>query len=58
MVNIITKDANRPFTGNVSVRYGNNDESKYSLSLGTKQGRFSALTSLSYRKQDAYALKR
>ena len=57
VVNIITKDANRPFTGNVSVRYGNNDESKYSLSLGTKQGRFSALTSLSYRKRDAYALK-
>ena len=57
VVNIITKDANRPFTGNVSVRYGNNDESKYSLSLGTKQGRFSALTSLSYRKREAYALK-
>ena len=34
MVNIITKDANRPFTGNVSVRYGNNDESKYSLVFG------------------------
>ena len=31
VVNIITKDANRPFTGNVSVRYGNNDESKYSF---------------------------
>ena len=27
------------------------------MSLGTKQGRFSALTSLSYRKRDAYALK-
>lgn len=57
VVNIITKDADRPFTGNASVRYGNNDESKYSLSLGTKQGRFSALTSLSYRTRDAYALK-
>ncbi len=57
VVNIITKDANRPFTGSVSARYGNNDESKYSLSLGTKQGRFSALTSLSYRTRDAYALK-
>lgn len=57
VVNIITKDANRPFTGSMSARYGNNDESKYSLSLGTKQGRFSALTSLSYRKRDAYALK-
>ncbi len=56
VVNIITKDANRPFTGNMSVRYGN-DESKYSLSLGTKQGQFSTLTSLSYRKRDAYALK-
>ena len=57
VVNIITKDANRPFTGNLSARYGNNDEGKYSLSLGTKQGRFSALTSLSYRIRDAYALK-
>ena len=49
VVNIITKDANRPFTGNVSVRYGNNDESKYSLSLGAKQGRFSI--------NDAYSLE-
>lgn len=57
VVNIITKDANRPFTGNVSARYGTNDESKYSLSLGTKQGRFSSLTSFSYRTRDAYALK-
>lgn len=56
VVNIITKSASRPFTGNVSARYGTNDGQKYSLSLGTNQGRFSTLTTLSYRKRDAYAL--
>lgn len=57
VVNIITRDASRPFTGNLSARYGTNDEQKYSLSLGTKQGRFSTLTSFSFRQRDAYALE-
>ena len=56
-VNIITRDANRPFTGNVSARYGTNDEQKYSLSLGTKQGRFSSMTTGSYRKREAYGVE-
>ena len=57
VVNIITRDAGRPFTGEVSARYGTNDEQKYSLSLGTKQGRFSSMTTGSYRKRDAYAVE-
>lgn len=56
VVNIITRDANRPFTGNVSARFGNKDEQKYSVSAGTKQGRFSSYTSLSYRFRDAYTV--
>ena len=57
VVNIITRDANRPFSGNASVRQGTNDEGKYSLSLGTKQGRFSSMTTGSYRKREAYAVE-
>lgn len=57
VVNIITKNANRPFTGNVSARYGNKGEEKYSGSIGTKQSRFSSLTSVSYKKKDDYTVK-
>ena len=57
VVHIITRDAQRPFTGEVSARLGTNEESKYSLSLGTKQGRFSSMTTASYRKREAYAVE-
>lgn len=56
VINIITKSANRPFTGNVNARYGNNSGQKYTVSGGTKQSRFSSFTSLSHRRRDTYTI--
>lgn len=56
VINIITKNANRPFTGNVNMRYAGINGRKYSVSAGTKQSRFSSLTSLSYRQKDTYTI--
>lgn len=57
VVNIITKNADRPFTADVSARYGSKDEMKYSASVGTKLNRFSSYTTFSYRKSDPYEVK-
>lgn len=56
VINIITRSANRPFTGNVNARYGNKSGQKYSVSAGTKQSRFSSLTSLTHRSKDTYTI--
>lgn len=56
VINIITKSANRPFSGNVSARYAGYNGENYSLSAGTKQSRFSSLTSLGYRHRDTYTI--
>ncbi len=57
VVNIITKNADRPFTADVSARVGSKDEMKYSASVGTKLNRFSSYTTFSYRKSDPYEVK-
>lgn len=57
VVNIITKDADRPFTADLTARLGNKDEMKYSASLGTKLSRFSSYTTFSYRRRDAYKIE-
>ena len=56
VINIITKSANRPFTGNVNARYGNNSGQKYTVSGGTKQNRFSSFTTISHRRRDTYTI--
>lgn len=57
VINIITKKATRPFIGNLSSRIGSYGSQKYSLSLGTRQNRFSALTSVIYNRRKPYCLK-
>ena len=57
VVNIITKNADRPFTADLSARVGSRDEMKYSASVGTKLNRFSSYTTFSYRKSDPYEVK-
>ena len=57
VVNIITKNADRPFTADLSARIGSRDEMKYSASVGTKLNRFSSYTTFSYRKSDPYEVK-
>lgn len=54
VINIITKDANRPFTADFDSRYASNGEHKYSLSAGTKLSDFSSLSSFSFRKKDPF----
>ncbi|WP_303012752.1 TonB-dependent receptor [uncultured Bacteroides sp.] len=56
VINIITKSANRPFSGNINARYGNNSGQKYTVSGGTKQSRFSSFTTISHRRKDTYTI--
>lgn len=56
VVNIITKDADRPFTGNISAQYSDKGDQKYSVSGGTRLDRFSSYTTFSYRFRDAYSV--
>ncbi|MGP1447958.1 MAG: TonB-dependent receptor [Candidatus Limimorpha sp.] len=57
VVNIITKNANRPFSGNLSARYAGSNGQKYSASVGTKQNRFSSMSSLTYRTKDSFTIE-
>ena len=54
VINIITKSANRPFSGNLSARYAGVNGENYSLSLGTKKSRFNTYTTIGYRHKDTY----
>ena len=56
VINIITKSANRPFTGNINARYGNKSGEKYTVSGGTRQSRFSSFTTMSHRRKDTYTI--
>ena len=56
VINIITKSANRPFTGNVSTRYAGSNGQRYTVSAGTKQNKFSSLSSATYRTRDTYTI--
>ena len=57
VINIITKKANRPFTGNISAHYGDNNSQKYTVSIGTKQKKFSSLTNATHRRKDTYTIQ-
>ncbi len=57
VINIITKSANRPYSGNISARYAGSNGQKYSASVGTKQNRLSSMSSLTYRTMDSYTIK-
>lgn len=56
VINIITKSANRPFSGNLSARYAGVNGENYSLSLGTKKSRFNTYTTVGYRHKDTYQI--
>lgn len=57
VVNIITKDAHRPFTGNFSQRYSTNGELASSLSLGGKYDWLSVYATGSYRQRTPYKVE-
>lgn len=56
VINIITKSANRPFTGSVNARYSGTNGQKYSVGAGTKQSRFSSYSNITYRTKDTYTV--
>lgn len=57
VVNIITKEADRPWSLNVNGRYGSNNEWKAGATLGLDRKKFNSLTNVSYRSVDSYTLK-
>lgn len=56
VINIITKTANRPFTGNINARYAGTNGQKYTVSAGTKKDRLTSYTSLTWRQRDTYTI--
>lgn len=56
VINIITKTANRPFTGNLNARYAGSNGQKYTASAGVKKDRATSYTSLTYRTKDTYKI--
>ena len=57
VINIITKMPNRPFVGNINAQATSRKTQKYSLSLGTRQQKFYALTSGTYSRKDPYIIE-
>lgn len=57
VVNIITKDASKPWSTNVSAHYGSENEQRYSTTIGLKRGKVSSLTSANFKKKDTYLLE-
>lgn len=56
VVNIITKNADRPFTGSLNARYAGINGQKYTASAGVKKNRLSSYSSLTWRQQDTYTI--
>lgn len=56
VVNIITKDANRPVTAVISGRYAGNNGEKYSVCAGSKKSDFSTYTTFGYRHRGNYEI--
>ena len=57
VVNIIRKDASKPWSVNVNAYYGSQNEQRYNATVGVKQNKISSLTSFSYKRKDTYVLK-
>ena len=57
VINIITKNADRPFTGNINARYAGSNGQKYTLSSGIRKDRLSSYTSLTWRAKDSYTIE-
>lgn len=57
VINIITKMPNRPFVGNVNAQATSRKDQKYTLSLGTRQQKFYALTTGTYSRKKPYLLE-
>lgn len=56
VVNIITKEADEPWSLNLNGRYGSHNEQRYGATLGFNRGKFSSTTNASYKFVDTYWL--
>lgn len=56
VVNIITRDASKPWSVNVNANYGSKNEQRYGTTIGLKKGSISSLTSATYKRKDTYLL--
>lgn len=57
VVNIITKEADQPWSLNVNGRYGSNNEWKAGATMGLDRKRLNSMTNVSYKSIDSYTLK-
>jgi outer membrane receptor for ferrienterochelin and colicins len=57
VVNIITKNANKPFQTNLSSRIGSNGDRRYGGNIGFKEEKINALTSFSFNSTERYELE-
>lgn len=56
VVNIITKEASKPWSVNINSYYGSQNEQRTGATVGLKAGRISSLTSGTYKRKDTYLL--
>lgn len=56
VVNIITRDASKPWSVTVNGQYGSDNEQRYGATVGLKSGNISSLTSATYKRKDTYLL--
>lgn len=54
VVNIITREADKPWSINANARYGAHNDMRYGLSAGFKKGRVSSQTNIQYAGTDSY----
>lgn len=57
VVNIITKDASKPWSAHVNGYYGSHHEQRYGTTIGLKKDRIGSLTSVAYKRKDTYLLE-
>lgn len=57
IVNIITKEAQQPWSLRLNARYGSHNEQKYGATLGFDRKKINSLTQFTYKSTDTYLLR-
>lgn len=58
VVNIITKEAGKPWALNLNARYGTHNAQRYGVTASARQGRVNSVTSFQYDSQNSYSFGR
>ena len=56
VINIITKEVEKPLEAHAGASYGSLNEQRYTTSFGFKHKKISSLTSMVYKQKDSYSL--